>query len=145
MMKVNAALAVNRDAITWKQVPYSCMSFYQDLRKEAEDEILRVNGIVFIINYGEQVGPALFNQRLIFIHWKNYRNINKNNNKVFFLVTWLHDCVWGFSIAFRPNAMLIWMYYQKRWGRWADPGYLVTSTLTRHFRTLGYGNSNCMV
>lgn len=70
-MKVDGALDVNRDAITWKlqeqEVPYSCMSFYQDLKEEAEDEIQRVNGIIFISNYGEQFGPSLFNQRFIFI------------------------------------------------------------------------------
>lgn len=75
MMKVDGALAVNRDAITWKlheqQVPYSCMSFdhcmsfYQDLKEEAEGEIQRVKGIVFNSNYGVQGGPVLFNQNHI--------------------------------------------------------------------------------
>lgn len=40
-----------------KQVPYSCMSFdhcmsfYQDLKEETEDEIQRVKGIVFNSNW----------------------------------------------------------------------------------------------
>lgn len=40
-----------------KQVPYSCAYFYQDLKVETEDEIQRVNGIILIGNYGEQIGP----------------------------------------------------------------------------------------
>lgn len=44
------------------------MFFYQDLKEEVEDEMQRVNRIVFTSNYGEQVGLALFNQRLIITH-----------------------------------------------------------------------------